>query len=56
MKISDIISEVFDVNKKYFKGLQDSALISRLNSYTAEEIYPLVHNSESICFVLSTGR
>ncbi|MBL4657795.1 MAG: sulfotransferase, partial [Flavobacteriales bacterium] len=56
MKISDIISEVFDVNKKYFKGLKEGALISRLTSYKADEIYPMVHASEDICFVLSTGR
>ena len=56
MKISEIIAEVFEVNKKYLKDLQDGALISGLTEFKADDIYPMVHDSEAITFVLSTGR
>ncbi|MBN4051216.1 sulfotransferase [bacterium AH-315-M05] len=56
MKISDIISELIDVNKKYFKELKQRRTISHQTKYSYDEIYQHVHDSGNICFVLSTGR
>ena len=56
MKISDIISELVDVNKKYFKELKQRRVISHQTKYSYDDIYQLTHDSDKICFVLSTGR
>lgn len=56
MKIRDIISELVDVNKKYFKELKQRRTISHQTKYSSDDIYQLVHDSGNICFVLSTGR
>ncbi|UTW61759.1 sulfotransferase [bacterium SCSIO 12741] len=56
MKLSDVIGSWLEVNRTFVKELMANRERSRNIKFHYNDIYKEVHQSDQICFVLSTGR